>query len=518
MAIETISRYDLRGGVNRLRRQNQNEVYYCQNGRFESDGSITVRDGQIRHVNIGATGNIEALFVQKTNALGLRFYSIRRTTGSNDICYVGATAISGPAFGARDYSSIVEYKGVIFFSNGAGAINYHEPQLSSSKTWGTELWGASTWGTGTTRAAVSGTPTPPTGPFLVMYKDRMYVAGNDENVYWSNAGLYTTLPTVDFPALNFQVVGSTNDPVTGLAVGENFLVAFTSGTYQIMTGVPGDDGGLGDMNWEVFSNIGCIASRSISSLGRKVAFLGSNRRIYILEGSVLTDIDPYDKIRQYLEAPSLGVLRAVASVFYGNELWIYLPLSISENVGRTLVYNTVSQNWTVFTGIDSFAMNFCPQIGALYAGKATESTIYEQNNGPLDPSGSLIPVQFVSRQEVFGTYRKLKSLKKANVQMDVRHGESVAVSYSLENSDSFTAFGAGTPISPSGNLWGAELWGASSWGGFSRQNQFLQPVAGGQGVRATEFRLKLTGNLSPGTKILGYDLDAEIIPRDEEVS
>ncbi len=515
--VQTEARFDYRGGVSRLRRQNQNEVFYCQNARPAADGTLTVRNGQELKVNIGATGSIEAVYARSTGTFGLRIYSIRRSDGSSDGCYVDGTQIDGPTFGARDYSSIAEYKGIIFFSNGATDINYHTPAENSSKTWGSEIWGASPWGTPNTRAVVTGSPSPPRGSHIKIYKDRMYVGQDDGNLAWSNAGLFETLPTVDFPALNFQVIGGDGDPVTGLAIGEDFLVAFTSGTYQIMTGAPGDDGGIGDMSWQVFNNIGCSASRSVASQGRKVAFLGTNRRMYILEGAILTDIDPMDKMREYFTSFSNGVLRAVGATFYGNELWIRLPKSISESVGRTLVYNTILQNWTVFVGIDSFSFHTSPSTGKLYTGRAVDSKIYVQDSGLTDPNG-LIDFEVIGRQEVFGTFRKIKSYKKLGLQLDANQGESIAVKYSLENSEEFTAFGAGSPIEPSGNAWGAEIWGASPWGGISLQNKLLYPASGKQGVRATELRVKISGSVSPGTRLLGYELDAEIIPRDEEVT
>lgn len=516
--IQTEARFDFRGGMSRLRRQNKNEVYLSQNARPTADGALTVRKGQVLRTNIGATGNIECVHTRYTNSLGLRVYTIRRSGGANDQCYVGGAQISGASLGTSDYCSINVYKDVVFFSNGVTDINYHEPPDKPSKAWGEEVWGISSWGTPNVRAVVSGDPAPPKGAFVVIYKDRMYVGGSSDGLLsWSNAGLFAALPTVDFPALNFQTVGGIGDPVTGLALGEDFLTAFTAGTYQIMTGTPGDNGGIRDMRWQVFSNIGCTASRSIAYLGRKVAFLGTNRRMYILEGSVLTDIDPFDKMREFFTAPSENVLRAVGTVFYGNELWIRLPKGNVESIGRTLIYNTVLQNWTVFSNVDSFAFHFSSTTGKLYAGRAVDSKVYEQDIGLSDPSG-LVPFEWIGRQEVFGTFRKEKSFKKLSLQMDVNQDESLAVSYSLENNTAFTAFGVGTPIAPEGNAWGAEVWGASPWGGIVLRNQFLHPVSGGQGVRATELRVKISGDVSSGTRLLGYELDAETIPRDEEVT
>lgn len=518
MPIETEERFDFRGGVSRLRRQNKNEIYYLQNARPTADGTITVRKGQTLRVDFSSAGCIEALHVRNTSTLGTRFYSIRRTTGVTDLIFDGTTELSGASFGSSLYSSIAEYKGVIFFSNGATAINYHTPPVVASQTWGASNWGAAVWGDPNVRAIVSGSPTPPRGPFLKVYKDRLYVTGAEDGLLsWSNAGLFETLPTVDFPALNFQTIGGDGDPCTGFAIGENFLVAFTAGTYQIMTGTPGDNGGVGDMNWQVFNNIGCKASRSIASSGKKVAFLGSNRRMYILEGSVLTDIDPTDKIREYLSSPGESFLHAVGASFYGNELWIRLPKGSSTTIGQTLVYNTVLQNWTVFTALDGYSFHYAPSTGRLYVGRCTDSKIYEQDSGETDPDGN-IEFEVISRQEVFGTFRKRKSYKKLGVQMDLDQENSQVVSYSLENATVYVEFGVGSPVTHDDIAWGEEIWGASSWGGTALHNQFLQPLAAGNGVQGTEMRIKIAGPVAPGDRLLSYELDAEILPRDEEVT
>jgi len=517
MPAITEQRYDFRGGMSRLRRQNQTEVYLSQNARPRADGTLEVRNGQTLYTNIGSTGSIERLYARYTVDLGLRFYSIRRTDGSNDLIYSNETQISGPDFGANDYCSVVEYKGVLFFSNGVTPINYHDPSANPAKAWGAEVWGASAWGAPQTRAEVTGTPTPPKGQHMVIYKDRLYVGTSDGLVYYSNAGLFTTLPTVDMPALNFQTIGGPGNPVTGLAAGEDFLLAFTRGSYHVMTGVPDDDGGLGDMAWQVFQNIGCTASRSISTQGRRVAFLGTDRRMYILDGSVLTDIDEDNKMQEYFLAVDSSVLRTVASTFFRDELWIRLPSGNSETVGNTLVYNLSSKKWTVFSGMDSYSFFFCPDVGKLFLGKATSSKIYDPTEGATEPDGSLIPLSFISRQEVFGTLRKRKLFSLLYLQTDQNQGETLNLSYAIDNTTEFTAFGVGSTSTATGKAWGAEAWGVSAWGGVQMRRAFARLSSGGSGIRGTEFRFKASGNVSPGTRILSYEIEATVEERDGEV-
>lgn len=512
---ENVKRFDMRGGLSRLRRQNPNQVYLCQNMRPIADGTLLVRNGQSKIVDISSTGNIEAVHVRYTSNLGLRVYSIRRTGTVNDTIYENAAPITGPAFDSGDYSTIVEYKGVLFFTNGKKAIQYHQPVADPSKVWGVSIWGADNWGTVPVRAAVTGSPT--LGQFLLIYKDRMYIGTEDGLVFWSNVGLFSALPAVNIHADSNQIIGDQYNPVTGLAKGEDFIVAFTKGSYNIMTGTPGDDADISTMDWQSYSNIGCTASRSIAYQGRRIAFLGTDRRMYILDGALPTNIDPLNQVEKYLLGFHDSVIRAVASVFYRNELWIYVPKGGTESIGNTLVYNYELKNWTVFSGITSFAFHFSPTLGKLYAGRADESRVYNPDSGKKEPDNSLPAVDFIGRQEPFGSFRKFKTFREAVVQADVNQGESLTVSYALNNNSKYTTFGDGSPIAPTGNKWGAQVWGVSAWGGIAMRSNVLQPVDSGSGIRGLEMRLQITGNVSPGTRLLGYELDADIEERTENL-
>lgn len=517
MAVQNQARFDFRGGLSRLRRQSQNQVYYLKNLRSRADGILEVRGGQELVASVGSdptTGSIQALFGLQSTTRGRHLYSIKRENTPNDIIYDNNSAILGPNFGQGTYSTIAYYKDVIFFSNGVKPINYHEPLAVSAKRWGSEIWGTSPWGTTPTRAEVTGTPTPPKGQFIKIYKDRMYVGADDGNVFYSNAGLFATLPVVDFPALNFQPIGSVGDPITGLALGEGFLIAFLGGGYSIMTGVPGDNAGLGDMAWETFTDVGLIASRAVASKGRRTAFFGSDRRIYVLDGSILTDIDRTDKVAEYLHAVSSSVLYACSIVFVGNEIWIYLPKSSSADDGHILIYNELLQNWTIFENIKGFSFTFIPELGKVYVGSAVGGYIWEQDTGAND-SGTLIPVEMISRQEVFGTFSKKKVYHSVSIQVDQHHGESLAALYSLNGTSEYTAFSAGTPVTADSKLWGSEVWGVSAWGingSISKVMQFASDIR----PRGYETRIKLSGSASAKTRILGYEIAAEVEQRDEE--
>jgi len=516
MPSQTQQRFDFRGGTSRLRRQNQNQVFYCQNARFMADGSIEVKQGQTLQVNIAATGGIEALLVAYSASTLLRFYSVRRTGEPDDTLHAGISKITGTLFGKGPYTSIVAYKGVIFFSNGIGAINYHQPGVVPSEPWGASKWGATVWGNPNRGAEVSGSPTPPVGAHLLIYKDRMYVGKSNGEIAYSNVGLFETLPTVDFPTLNAFTIGGTNDPIKGMTKGEDFLLALTSSTYNIMTGEPGDDNDLGDATWQTYPAVGTKSSRSVVSQGRKSAFFGSNRNIYILNGTVLTNIDPLDLMKEYRDAPSDNVLYAVAFAFVGDELWMYFPVGGNAKSGRTLVYSEDKKNWTVFTDVDGYALFYSPDRGRLFVGKHSESKIYDPDLGLKEPDGTLPEFIFKSRQEVLGSLRKTKTYKLLNVQADVNKDESMTVAYAINNTTQYTTFGVGSLAGDTGKIWGTAVWGAQKWGGITPQNKFFRPTSGGNGVRGKEIRIKLSGNVSPGTRLLGYEIEGDIEPRDDE--
>jgi len=490
-------RYDFRGGESRQRRQTMNQYYLGKNFRPKSDGILEVRKGRLVHGTLATSGTILSLFGRYTAALGISVFSLQ-STGSNDKVYDNTTELTGPNLNLGSFGSIATYKDTVFFTNGVKPIQYHVP------------------GT-TVRASITGSPTPPLGSHMLFYKDRCFVGKDDGDIAYSDAGMFTTLPTCDFPSNNKVTLGSTGDGIKGLALGQDYLVAFRRKAYHVMTGTPNDDGGLGDMSWQAFEGIGTESPRSICYEGKRIAFLGSNRRPLMLEGSTSpVDLDEDDRVKEYFDALTPGSLPYVCGTFYGDELWFGLPQGPDKNTVLILVRNMTSGAWYVFSNHNvSFLHYLQDGINNLYGGETNGDDIYELESSYLDES-SLIPIDFISREEALGSFVKEKVFAGFHIQMDAWTGESLTVAYGVNNTQSFTNATTGGSIAPTDRTWGGAVWGAEAWGGEEFNNKVghftAKPNPRGYGMR-----LRISGNASGGTRLLGYAIEGFMTDNRNEV-
>lgn len=491
--LREISRFDFRGGISRTRRQIPNQIYFCKNVRPQADGTLKVRMGQTLLHSVGASyGSIKTMYGRYNTTDGLNIFSVKKEDGVNDRAYKDTTQLTGITLIATKETEMFEYKNTLFFTNGTDAIYYHVIGTS-------------------TIAFVIGSPTPPVGQTGLMYKDKMYIGLANGNVQWSNTGVYAALPTVDFPALNFQPVGSTGNGVIKILAGQDFLVAFTAKGFNIMLGTPGDSGGAGDMSWRAFDGVGCLHPKHATMSDRTIYFLGSNNRIYALSGTSITNIDPLEYIQEYLDLVPATLNSQISFKYWNNELWIFLPQSSSVASGITLVYSEAYKSWFVFDNIRGNVYTDVPTLNRQYVGSVSNGDIWRQNYTEYD-LGSRIGIDFISRQEALGSFILEKIYYVCIAMAELLPGDSLAFSYSLDNSSIYTNFSFGTPITVTGIKWGVEKWGVSQWGGISTEIGILRPAEGTR-MKGRELRIRATGSVRGGSKILNYSIKGSIIPR-----
>jgi hypothetical protein len=491
------TRIDFRGGMSRLKRQLENQCYYIQNARPDVDGTLKVRGGQNLWGTVGSGGSIVKMYSRYDIDNGLKIYSVKREDGVTDAIYDGTTALTGATFKASEYCSALEHKGKVFFSNGKGPILYHTPGESTiAETTGGIL-----------------------GKHMIKYKNKIFIGRDNGDIHFSNDGMYDTLPALDFHALSYVTIGSAGNGITSMLAGQEFIIAFLAGSYHVMAGVPGDDGSLGDMIWQSFYGTGCLHPNNATISGRTVYFLGSDRQLYTMEGYSINELDPAGRIQEYLDAVPASMLKYVTLNFVNNELWVYIPQGQDPTTGTHLVYLTNLKCWVAFTNINGYSMTKVGDLNRYFVGSAGSGAIWEQEASTLD-LGSLISFQLIGRQEPLGSYRHKKKYAFGSVQADLHPGDSIAASYSLNGASTYTAFDSGTPLTFAGKLWGAENWGVSTWDGEDTQNGLLTKLgilrpASGTRLVGREIRIKITGSVQSGAKLLGYSIAGEIISRND---
>jgi hypothetical protein len=171
------------------------------------------------------------LVVSTNNDTANKIWSIDDSTGAE------TEITGGTALAANTRIRFATYKGTLFINDGTNPIQYYTG--------------------GATKADITGTPTPPTGPQYCIHKRRMYVASG-ANLYRSGYGMFTTLPTTDFPAENVEPVGDETIDLTALLPQQDHIILFKENTFHKWIGTADYDFRVLDTN----RPYGCIASDS----------------------------------------------------------------------------------------------------------------------------------------------------------------------------------------------------------------------------------------------------------------
>ncbi len=503
MKLESTKKLNYLGGLNRQVLTGEGQAKVIKNARPLRTGGLQVRYGQSLYASVGVdptAGSITDLFAYRPSAtLGVRLYNLRRTT--EDKFFDGTTEITGPALSGADYTAIVEGKGTIFLSNGTSDdIQYHIPGQ-------------------TTRAVITNSAagsTLPKAKFLQVYKNRLYAFTNT-GLRYTNTGIYSTLPAVHFPDANFVQIREENVEARGLGVGENILVLFTPSSYAIMTGTPGNNGARNDYALEEYYGIGCSAPRTIVNQGKRIFWLDTEKRVRMLEGPVLRDLDEEDFIADYLQSSDQSV--ATSAVFLGRELWLSLPKGGSFTDRRILIYDLFLGKWIAeFTGIEGYAISYLPEMNMVFVGSHTGGYIWRQAYGaykPLNDNGSLIPFEVLDGQLIFGTLWHQKLFEKILVTSNLSFTESLNFTYATDELDDFVAFELNGTIVEGAHYWGTDNWGQYAWDASGLKTNVLRPKKQ-YNLQATSLRLKITGNVSGGMVYYGYEAFASSVDRDGE--
>ena len=502
--FEPIKRLNYLGGMNRLPLQGTSQVHTLKNMRPLRTGGLQVRGGQTLEHSIGGdptAGSITDLFGYRTSALGTRLYNLRRT-GDGDKVFDNTTEVTGPTLSGAVHTAIVEGKGTIFVSDGNSAdIQYHVPGTSVRSAITNSFSGESL----------------PQCQFLKVYRNRLY-AWTDTGLRYTNAGLYSTLPAVHFADANLIQVREENAEARGIAAGEDALVLFTPNSYSIMTGTPGNNGARGTHSLVEYQGVGCGFPRTVASKGRNIFWLDPERRAKMLEGPVLRDLDEQDFVAEFFQAADDTT--SASAIFLGRELWVSLPKSSASNDRRILVYDLALEVWVAeFTGIEGYAMTYLPEINSVFVGSHTGGYIWRQANGRFQPTkdvGSLIPVEMIEGQVVFGTVTHKKFYDKILVSLRLQASESLNFSYSKDELDDFTSFELNSTLTQTDHNWGDDLWGEYTWGGATGMQVHILRYLRNSNLLAMSSRLKIAGSLSGGTVIYGTEHYGSSLDRDGE--
>jgi hypothetical protein len=353
---------------------------------------------------------------------------------------------------------------------------------------GNTLDGLMQWD-GLTFSKVATTPAPPAGKYVVVHKNRMYLAGDPANpsrLYMSDLGSPTS-----WPALNFVDVNTNDgDKITGVSEHLDGLVVFKERSIHVLRGTD-------PSNYVMFD-----AHQGAGTVSHWSIVQASNLLFYLSRDGVYTFDGHHVKlISDFITGSVLGIngqpvwnqqyLNMACGVDYNHKYWLAVPEGLYSTNNRVYVYDYIHNNWTRFDiPISCFSLFNNGTTLTLYSGDPIAGVVYQQDIGG-DDNGSTINAYLTTKVFDFGAPGHFKSYKGlffyAQQQLQPytinvtcvgdfgRIGKTVPMN-----------LGAGNPTT-----WGNFTWGNSPWGAFqnvvsrttniSGQSRYLQFTVQGNG-------------------------------------
>lgn len=332
--------------------------------------------------------------------------------------------------------------------------------------------GLMTWD-GTTFSTVSGAPA---GQYVVLHKNRLYIAGdpgNPSTLYFCDLGTPTSWNTgVNFINVNVN----DGDKITGLAEHLDTLVIFKERSIHNLRGTGPQNYNLLDMH----ANHGTVSHWSVVQANNLLFYL-SRDGVYSFNGHGIQLIS--DPIAgsvlgiNGITAWNQSYLNVACGIAYKNKYWLAVPEGLTNTTNnRIYCFDYIHHIWTRFD-IPASCFTVYGTSNTLYSGDPTQGFVYTQDTGG-DDNGNAINAYLTTKAYDFGAPAHFKSYKGlffyAAQQLA---GYSINVSYIAD----FGRFNKTVPMNlGSGNAsqWGTMTWGTSPWGAIPNVSARTTNIAG----------------------------------------
>lgn len=331
----------------------------------------------------------------------------------------------------------VSWRDTLFLTNGVEAIQ--------------------TWTTGTTRADITGTPTPPTGKYIEQHTERLFLGGNatyPSRLYYCETGDET-----DWPALNYMDVGEDDGGIiTGVAeLGQTLLIAKDNGWHRLW----GNTATTWDLK-KVLGMPGCIAPRSLAKAIGGIMWLASEG-VYYYDGANMKDLSS-ESVEPILKNITGSNLSRVVGIYYDAKYILCYPDNASYN-NKAIVYDFRTGGWSQITQWNIASLMWWhggTDNGELYAGDANGGYLYRLYHGYSD-CGTAIPVTLETKHVDGGAPGNVKQWNNIIIHaLSDETGSDITITPFFEVDQPQTSM---TVSASSSNTWGSVVWGAFTWGG-----------------------------------------------------
>ena len=298
---------------------------------------------------------------------------------------------------------------------------------------------------------------PPAGKFIERFKNRMFLAGlEDENSIWFSKE-HQPNQAVEFSDVFVITVDDTGGAITGLATLDDKLVIFKESTIFVLMGDgPLPTGAQNQFNVPqiITTDVGAVSNVSIVK-SRDGLMFKSKKGIYLLDRGmnvsyVGADVEQWND----LSITSATVIDDLNQVRF------------TTAEGRCLVYDLFFKQWSTFTNIDAIdSKNWQGKFIFL----KSSAEVWRETKGSYVDNGQPIITSYVLSLMQFGQIQGLQRIYKINVLGEYRgeHGLKLELGYDFREfyEERFI-------VEPQGVLydstWGDDtVWGeaGTAWGG-----------------------------------------------------
>lgn len=304
--------------------QLNNRLYYC-----DGASALAYIDSSFANQAITA-GKVTGI---KITTQGLGYNSVPAITFTDNGGSSGAaTAVLG--YGGRVISATVGTAG-----SGYSATTPPTIAFAAAPAGGTTAVGI---------VQISQLPSKP--QFLTAHTNRLFCASANtsippDTIYASN---FLDGEAWDLAGASIRV-GGDGDPITGLFswFGNNLLVFKQRSIWMVAA-----DPLVDPSQWAikiVTGRIGCVAHKSIQSVGSDVYFLAQDgvRSISQIQAGTQTDIgQPLSApIQDQIDSINKSALSTICSAFYRNRYFLSVPQGSATTPATTLVWNELTKSW-----------------------------------------------------------------------------------------------------------------------------------------------------------------------------
>lgn len=197
------------------------------------------------------------------------------------------------------------------------------------------------------------TETIPTSQIATVMSNRVFITAARDVVA---ASLILDYTRYDSALSAFRINTGEDDAIVAMApYRRTNLVVFKEQSIHVLQNVSGD---LSDVRAEVVNvDLGCIARRSVATVGSELFFLATNgiyRLGEVMDNSMATQERPVSEpIQPLIDRINFEHVHKACAVVSGDYYKLAVPLDSSEEPNAVLVYDTVRGQWQ---GYDTFAV------------------------------------------------------------------------------------------------------------------------------------------------------------------